>query len=64
MKWSKATAFRWFFALLPRKCIRCDHYFWMECGIKCKNRYGEVKRYCKGCAPHEWDGAKKREETT
>jgi hypothetical protein len=62
MKLSISRSFRWFFALIPRKCWRCDDYFWLERGIKHTNFYGETKRYCADCAPHEWEGARKEQE--
>lgn len=58
MKWGRNRSFKWFFALLPHSCRRCDNYFWLEKAIKHTNRYGETIRYCKECALYEWFGAK------
>ena len=59
MKWSGSSMFRWFFALIPRRCRQCEDWFWFEHGIKRRDRYEETRRYCADCAPYYWDGAEK-----
>ena len=62
MKWSRTTEFKWYFALLPQQCFRCDDWLWLERGVRYENRYGEYKRYCKDCASYVWLDAEKGAE--